>query len=593
MGRQVLLIILIITIFLLAIFKIRNYDIWWHLKAGEVIVTTLNIPYQDIFSHTAKTHIWINHEWLSQVIFFIIFKLSGINGLILFKACLITIAFILLIRISLLKGADIYSICIIILLGVLVARFRFFVRPEIFSLLLITIYLYIFYQRKYLFLIPILMLVWVNLHPGFIFGQLLVFLYFLNEVRNSNIRYPLIIMLVSFGVSFINPYTYHLHECIIDFKKLLSIYPISEYHKPDFYNYSLFFSMLGLTFVVVVINWRKIELFELLCVLCFGFLSINANRCILVFVLSSIPILAKHLKLFPSEIKVIIYLKYLILILIIIFILVGSICGKYNWFFMNRCGSSTLPKFGLGIEERIYPMGAVEFIQQNKIHGKMYNSHPLGGFLIYKLYPNQEVFFDGRNSVYEELIRNFWTKTGWSKLNNLFDTYSIDYAIVGYSDIEILDYLNTALNWKLVYFDDICCLYLKCIPKYKDIIARYNYQYLCPDINYLTKYLKAQDEIKYRVEEEIKRGIKINPASFRAHFLLGDWYHRLGKLNYAIEEYKKAIALYPQSPELHNNLGIAYAQKGKKHEATKEFNQALSLDRNFKPAKENLKKVKK
>jgi len=601
MEKRLVVISLVIIIFLLAIFQIRNYDIWWHLKSGEEIVSTKSIPQQDTFSHSAYGYKWVDHEWLSQVIFFSLFQLFGINGLILFKACLVVTAFILLLRIGLLRGANLYSIGLVILLAVLVARFRLFVRPHIFTFLLIAIYLYIIYypNRRYLFLLPILMLLWVNLHPGFIFGLMLVLLYFLNEVlKKQQIKYLLIVMLFTFFASFINPYTYHLYGCFVSFSKLLSIYPIAEYRSPDFYNYSLFFSMLVLTFIVVVINWKKIDLLEFLPPLCFSILSIIANRNIPLFALSSIPLLARHISLLSnrlqSKIKVSSWIKYLIWLLISFFVLIGSIGGKYNWFFMNRCGSSTLPKFGLGIEERIYPIDGVKFIQQNRIHGKMYNSHSLGGFLIYKLYPSQKVFFDGRNLVYEELIRNFWTKSGWSKLNRLFETYSIDYAIVAYSDIEILNYLNGNPNWELVYWDDVCSIYLKGIPKYKDIIAKFKYQYLQAETNldYLTKYFFASDEVKNNVEEEIKRSIKTQPTSFKAHFLLGYWSSRVGRLDEAIAAFQQAIALYPHSPEIYNNLGIVYGQKKLYHEAIKEFKKALSLDRNFKPAKENLKKIR-
>ncbi len=95
-----------------------------------------------------------------------------------------------------------------------------------------------------------------------------------------------------------------------------------------------------------------------------------------------------------------------------------------------------------------------------------------------------------------------------------------------------------------------------------------------------------------KVEAEIKRWIKTNKASFRAHFVLGYWAGRSGELDCSINEYKKAIMLYPHSPQIHNNLGISYAQKGLYQEASKEFKQALFLDRNFKSAQENLKKLR-
>ena len=71
-----LMLITFLFILLVSVFKIANYDIWYHLKAGEVIVGTHNILKQDIFPYTSFGKTWINHQWLSQIIFSSIFKLG-------------------------------------------------------------------------------------------------------------------------------------------------------------------------------------------------------------------------------------------------------------------------------------------------------------------------------------------------------------------------------------------------------------------------------------------------------------------------------------------------------------------------------------
>jgi len=179
------------------------------------------------------------------------------------------------------------------------------------------------------------------------------------------------------------------------------------------------------------------------------------------------------------------------------------------------------------------------------------------------------------------------------KLPELFDTYNIDYCLIGYGDIEILDYLRAHPQWSLVFLDDNNCVYLKNVPKNKALIKKFEYKFLQPTTSslYLERYL-ADAEKRSQVTSELKRWVESNPRSFRAHFMLGYWYSRLGKINQAIYNSNKAAKLYPQSPEIHNNLGIAYSQKGLYQEAIKEFKKAIYLDRNFSPAKENLKRVK-
>ena len=71
-------------------------DLWWHLRTGELIVETGHVPHVDPFSLTRAGHAWISHEWLSDVIFYELYKHAGAAALIVFSAITTTAGFMFL-----------------------------------------------------------------------------------------------------------------------------------------------------------------------------------------------------------------------------------------------------------------------------------------------------------------------------------------------------------------------------------------------------------------------------------------------------------------------------------------------------------------
>src|SRR5258708_298511 len=53
-------------------------DVWWHLRAGRVILDTRAVPRTELFSYTAVGHPWTAHEWLSEVLFALLSAAGGI-----------------------------------------------------------------------------------------------------------------------------------------------------------------------------------------------------------------------------------------------------------------------------------------------------------------------------------------------------------------------------------------------------------------------------------------------------------------------------------------------------------------------------------
>ena len=61
----------------LNVFRIHDPDTWWHLKTGELIWSTGQIPRLDPFSYVLEGKPWVDFEWLAQLLFYVSFKLGG------------------------------------------------------------------------------------------------------------------------------------------------------------------------------------------------------------------------------------------------------------------------------------------------------------------------------------------------------------------------------------------------------------------------------------------------------------------------------------------------------------------------------------
>lgn len=175
-------------------------DVWWHLKAGKVIVEAGGrLPEYDVFTYPAEVEkiAWHNHEWLAQVIFYQIFDwgggvpghLIGLRALIGFKALMLAATFLLVFVAVQQRCRCLPLAALIALLALDVSRRTLYPRPPVFTYLFLALFLLVLHNwkakrwpRATLFVLPPLTAVWANLHGGFLVGLIVVFLYGLGEV---------------------------------------------------------------------------------------------------------------------------------------------------------------------------------------------------------------------------------------------------------------------------------------------------------------------------------------------------------------------------------------------------------------------------
>ena len=149
-------------------------DFWWHLRIGEIILRTGEIPQVDLFSFTRTGETWINQAWGMQALFYAVYARAGIDGILFLHTALIAGGYILLgcVLARRLGWVAAWG-------GVLAAFFVGIhdqgVRPQsvsflLFGALVAAMELHRVGTRAPLRLAPLLFLVWVNAHGGFVFG---------------------------------------------------------------------------------------------------------------------------------------------------------------------------------------------------------------------------------------------------------------------------------------------------------------------------------------------------------------------------------------------------------------------------------------
>ena len=154
---------------------IPGNDFWWHVKAGEYICTHHAVPTTDVFSWwgTANGIPWTAHEWLSEVIYYALYALTGELGVFLFCLAAAAALTYLLYRMNRRDAGrcPLLTALFFSFFAVMTASYCFG-RPHLFSYFLLLLELKLLFDfaadpsRKRIFFLPLLSVLWSNLHGG-------------------------------------------------------------------------------------------------------------------------------------------------------------------------------------------------------------------------------------------------------------------------------------------------------------------------------------------------------------------------------------------------------------------------------------------
>ena len=178
----------LLWLFLSLVFPLYDTDFWWHLKTGELILQRGELPIIDWFTFTDAEQPWIDLHWGFQLLITFLYRLGGVNLVILVKAGVITAA----VGVAwFAAGREIPAWLKVPLWGLAVVTIsgRGYERPEMLSQLFLALWLFVAFrvekQPRLIWLLPVIQLVWVNCHALFVLGLVVGAAYVIDAVARD------------------------------------------------------------------------------------------------------------------------------------------------------------------------------------------------------------------------------------------------------------------------------------------------------------------------------------------------------------------------------------------------------------------------
>lgn len=493
---------------------LADADIGWHIRTGERILATHTLPRIDSYSSTMQGQPWFAWEWLYDLALGILHRACGLNGVVWLCGALVASVFLILLSQLLKRGTGLLLAVVLMLLAEAAATIHLYARPHIVSWLFSLLWFVVLERwdhpkilanqerlpRWIPYFFPASMLLWVNLHGGWLFGLALLLLYafaaFVESVRTQDAfakiravhraRGMAVVWLASTLATLANPFGWRLHAHI--YRYLSDRYlmnRIDEFQSPDFHGWAqrCFAAILLLTLVAFVGQRSRLRLSHLLVVLLSAYAGFYSSRNLpvssMLLVLIAGPILWQNFVSLSEQPTTWHWLRnctarivdfsdrmgaqemqlrgHLWPIASVAFAL--AICLQGGWL-----GSRQL--MDAEFDPKKIPAAAVTFLQndiegQQRGIGPVFSTDSWGGYLIYRLYPARKVVVDDRHDLYgSDRIRQYLILTqaepGWRKVLN---DWQIRTALLP-ADTTLANLLRELpQEWRVAYEDKVAVVF--------------------------------------------------------------------------------------------------------------------------------------
>jgi len=497
--------IVFLAIFAMAARVSMDTDTWWHIRAGQWIIQNREIPTTDFFSYTRAGETWIYPGWLVEAPMYLLYQLFGPGGLNLWTAAMVTLTFIFIWQTL---SGGVFLKAFVIILAASASGVYWAARPYLVSFLLSAVYLKVLEDFRWnrsltkksqeepnpfnwfrfsrqggfrsLLWLPLLMIVWVNSHGGFVVGFILWGIYWFalivtfliqRYVKKSQVDIHSansILFLSAIGLLMI------LAVCINPHGLVMLGYPlktvsigalqdfIQEWQSPNFHMRSSqpFIWLWILTFAVVGISRRRIALTDFFLFGVFSYMSLLASRNMALFSLVSPIVLTRHASPLISVLSRKLNLRL-------------SPESKptrgrelINWLLLTiialSVGFKAFLIFPWAANEKVFretlPIDAAAHIKSNKPPGRLFNSYNWGGYLIWEL-PDYPVFVDGRTDLYNDEILDQWLQVvraeeGWEEV---LDQWGVHLMLLE-PTMPVVRCLEQN-GWELLFVDEKAVIY--------------------------------------------------------------------------------------------------------------------------------------
>jgi hypothetical protein len=504
----------------LSVRLLGDAGIGWHIRTGQIILATHAIPRVDPFSATMSGRVWFAWEWLYDALVGWLDRAAGLNGVVLFTALVIAAVFAWTFRLLLRRGTNILLALLLVLLAASAAMIHFLARPHVVSWLFTVAWFWILDSSEtgcasdsksfatsesnrrrgwMLWLLPPLMLVWVNVHGGFLLGFALLAIYWcsaawqwlrptgdrfddiLRKIRAGQLLRVLTLTGILSGLAtLVNPYGFQLHVHIYRYlTNRFLIDHINEFQSPNFHYVAqkCFAGLLLLTLVALAAKKReagRVRVSQALIILFAVYSGLYASRNIpvssLLLILVIAPWLSEAMDRFsfrrmgergfasPQFLQRMEAVESSLRGHLWPIAMVLLTC----WIAAHGGKLGAKPLMDAYFDATRFPAAAVDYLAKEDVQGPLVSPDDWGGYLIYRLYPRVRMVIDDRHDFYGEQFLKSYLKMvnaepGWQD----FLQQSRAHCVVVPKDSALANLLEETAGWKAIYSDEVATVFVR------------------------------------------------------------------------------------------------------------------------------------
>lgn len=610
-GVQALMVLALLYALLAGLRTVADFDLGWHLATGRYVIQHQQIPHVDILSYTARGTEWI-YPPFSGVLLYLFYVLGGFAALSWLSAVACGATVVLLLR----RDSPITAALAVV--AVPVITFRTAPVPDLFTTVLFAAFVVILWrqfrsERAFLWLLPPLMLAWVNLHLGFIAGLAMMGAYVMLELmempfagRGSGalmrLRRAVPWLLATALVTLLNPWgpriyvgiareeqnlrelSGFINEWLKPYVSLAALREAVNWRNPD----SGYWWLVAAAIVAVILSlWRK--QFGVAALLAGAtYLSLAHLRYQGLFACLAVIVGGTVLSdLARPESGTLVESRRDIrlgrggfgsvgIVRLVLFggmvLLVGLrsrdlVSNRYYLF------SGQISLFGPGASWW-YPERAAAFLLRERLPGNIFNDFNLGGYLTWRIGPEYPDYVDGRIipfghaflSHHRSLMQQPPESVEWQREADLRNINTIVVSVARYGGLGnfSLQQFCRSRTWRPVYLDEAAAIFVRNRPENAAWLNRLQIDCATVLINPPTTVAMG-----WRSRQDGER--------FNFYANAGAALYVLGRGAEALKYLQLAQAIFPEDSNLHLTMGQLFQANNRLDQAEQEYGASVRL----------------
>jgi tetratricopeptide (TPR) repeat protein len=583
--------IALIYAFLAGLATVGDPDFGWQLARGRWIAQHHHVFSTDVLSYTVPGAPAI-YPALGGVLLYWVYVIGGYKLLSWLCAAVCVASFALLLR----RGSAFTAAIAILVMPFMALRMA--PRSELFAIVLFAAYVSILWEnsqtgRARLWLLPLLMALWVNIHFSFFsaFGLLAAFagidvLELLavgarrtNAIRRLKREIPW--FLATLAATLVNPWGWKIYKETAQYTGVALAIHVNEWD-PLHWNWTnpvTSFTLrntndLGHVVLLVILVSIAVALFSrqlgaaiLLAAATYEvthhlrFLALAS--CIVVVVAGAVlasttPWIRSHIPNPRARLIAAVTFAGMFAALAVM----RSLDVVSNYHYLAERNLST---FGAGLSGT-FPQAAALFIQNQNLPGEVFNTYNEGGYTLWALGPQRRDYVDGREIPFGAAFLQHAAQMSTAPLYSTMwqqeaDRYGINTLILPLTMDEIpLDLLKgncDSKQWRPVYLDEVSIVLLRRTPQNEDLIKRF-----------------AVDCATAPIPRD---PLPLTAATFNQWVNAARVLSALGRQPEALAAIDKAMSIFPDNAQVHWYRGQILYASDRHAEAETEWQKALAL----------------